>query len=523
MKLLSASFLIARIRGMEIRIHLSALLSVPAAYYLFQPADVRGFVITGFWVAGFLLFIILHELGHALAAMLFQVEVKSVAVWLLGGFTQLSRRAESPLHDFFISAAGPLANMLLSFLFVALYAAFLAQTAYANTLEAVLWGQEFSNLFFSFALVNVILAAFNLLPIYPLDGGSMLRSLLEILFGKSRADWIALLIGIPVLIALFLFSLFIQDYLLAFFCLLIALALGTLNKSWRRLLNLAVNYAFKRGGYYYLQGDYERAAQYFTAQIEKNPSQPGHYLARAGCLLMMRQTLRAQLDVERALGFAPNHPLALQMRGELYMLAKDYPNAEKIFNRVVELNPGWGVPYFDLGSLHLEKKEYVAALIYFDKALALLPSHALFYLIRSIAHFRLGNLHLAHRDQETALSISEQDALVMAELNLTAYEDQLDWAEDYYSRVLAQSPRLAFAWQGRADAYLINNEHAKAVMDYTQAISLNPKEARLYIGRGKSHLALNQLPQAKADFEAAYQLADKIHIKRQAEDLLKTM
>ncbi|MBL0343821.1 hypothetical protein [Candidatus Villigracilis affinis] len=76
-----------------------------------------------------------------------------------------------------------------------------------------------------------------------------------------------------------------------------------------------MNYLFKRSGYYYLQGDYERAAQLYTLEIEREPEQPAHYLARAACLLNVMQKERALADIERALKLNPKSYVALELRG----------------------------------------------------------------------------------------------------------------------------------------------------------------------------------------------------------------
>jgi tetratricopeptide (TPR) repeat protein len=522
MKWLSLSGSFGRIRGVDIRFHFSMLFSIPIAYFLFHPTTVREIAAALFGLIGFVLCIFLHEVGHALAAQLVGVEVKSIVIWILGGFTNLSRKADKPSHNLAISAAGPLVNMLLGFLCVLGYIAlsFLFLPFYRNT-ELYLWGQTFINLFFSLALVNLILIVFNLLPIYPLDGGNIMHSLMEIFFGRSNADWITLVISIPLLLALIAFGLATHDYLLLASCVLIGLAVGTLNRSFLRRLNLGINYLFKRSGYYYLQGDFERAIQYYTLAIEREPQNINLYLARAACYLNILQKERAIPDVERALKLGPNNALALQLRGEICAMDKDFDSALDLFARSEAINPHWAIPYFDRGSVLLDKKEFQSALTELDKAISLSSQIWLFYLVRSIVHFRLGNLELAHNDQTQALRISEKESLVMTELNLVVYENCLDWAEDYYARVLLKQPRSGYAYQGRADAYRFNNEHEKAIADYIRAIELMPKEPSLYLGRGKSYLAINNAEKAMADFQKTVTMADRLHLKHQAEELLK--
>jgi len=524
MNLLSSSFRLARIRGVEIRFHFSMLFSIPIAYFLFRPTNIRETTSAFLWLTGFVLCIFLHEVGHALAAQLAGVEVKSIVIWLLGGFTNFSRKSEKPLHNLAISAAGPLVNMLLAFLCVFGYIVLtiFLLPFYKNT-QLYLWGQTFLNLFFSLAFVNMILVVFNLLPIYPLDGGNIMHSTMEMLFGSANADLLTFLISAPFLLGLIAFGIATRDYLLLISCILIGLGVGTLNRSFLFWLNLRLNYFFKRAGYYYLQGDFERAIQYYTQDIEREPQNPSNYLARAGCYLNMMQAEKAVADAERALKLNPNSALSIQLRGEIFVMEKNYAAALDLFARVQAINPKWSVPYFDRGSVLIAQKEFRAALTELDKAISLPPLFSLFFVLRSLNHFSLGNLESSHKDQDSALRLSQTDALVMTEPNLQIYEGHQDWVDDYYGRILLRSPRLLPALQGYADACRVNLEHSRALDLYTRAIAVNPREARLYLGRGKSHLALNDSENAKADFQQVINLTDKLHLKRQSEELLRTL
>ena len=96
--------------------------------------------------------------------------------------------------------------------------------------------------------------------------------------------------------------------------------------------------------------------------------------------------------MERALKLNPNSALALQLRGEMYAMDKDFDAALDLYARAQAINPHWAVPYFDRGSVLLDRKEFQSALTELDKAISLSPQMWLFYLIRSIAHFKFGNL-----------------------------------------------------------------------------------------------------------------------------------
>ncbi len=525
LKILGLSWSLGRLRGVDIRFHFSMLFIIPVAYYLYKPVDVRGIIEALVWVGGFLLFIFLHEFGHTFAAQLVGVEVKSVFIWILGGLTHLAYKPESPSRNLFIAAAGPLVNMVLAFICVAGYViVYFFFLPYSTNVDLFLWAQTFANVFLSLALLNVVLFVFNLFPIYPLDGGNILHALMEMLFGKPNADWITLVISIPFLAGLVILGIMTRDYILLGFCIVIALAVSSLSRNLLRQINLGMNFLFKRAGYYYLLGDYERAARCFTQEIETDPSRSiNHYLARASCYLLMEQKERAVADVERALKIDPAQIFALELRGELYTLEKNYDAALALFSRVQTANPHWAAPYFDRASILLDRREFQSALDELNKTISFQGKSPLFYLVRSLAHFRLGNQEAAHQDQAIAVKFSPAEALVMADINFILYVGNLDWAEDFYSRVLAKNPRDALALHGRADACRMNDEHELAVNYYTRAIEITPRQARLYLGRGKSYLKLNQVEKAMADFEKAPTMTEKLHIKRQAEELLKNI
>jgi tetratricopeptide (TPR) repeat protein/Zn-dependent protease len=516
MRWLKLSWKIGHVGGLEIRLHFSILFGIIVTYYIFRPTDTRRGLLALLLLIGFVLSIFLHELAHALAARLVRVEVKSIVIWLLGGFTTLSHEPERPVHRLFIYAAGPLITILLGILFFAVY-------YYMPYNLPFFWIYIYSRLFLALAVINIILFVFNILPVYPIDGGNILHAIVEHFFGRSSANLITMVISIPVLIGLVVLGVRTHDYILLFFCVFIAIAISTLNWHTLRWMNLGINYIFRRGAYFFLQGDYDRAVQYYTRNIEREPQQINNFLARALCYLWMLRKEWALVDIERALQIAPNNATALLLRAELYALEKNYDSALNFISRAQELNSNWAPPYIDRGSVLLGKNEFQLALEEFNKGISLLSQVPLFYVDRSMVYFRLGNPEATHKDQDSALRLSEKDALIRAEFNLQVYEGYLDWAEDYYARVLLRRPRSWYAYQGRADAYRANNEYDKAIADYTKALEINPREPRLYLGRGKSYHAKGEIDCATEDFRQILAVTDKVHLQRQAEELLASL
>jgi Zn-dependent protease/CBS domain-containing protein len=128
-------------------------------------------------LAGTLLFflsLLLHELAHAFAARWKGVEVEGITLFIFGGMARTRQEASSPGDEFIIAGVGPLASFAIAAL---LYLAARASPA-VGLGEAVIVVAEY------LAFLNVLLAVFNLLPGFPLDGGRLLRATLWKLTGS---------------------------------------------------------------------------------------------------------------------------------------------------------------------------------------------------------------------------------------------------------------------------------------------------------------------------------------------------
>jgi Zn-dependent protease len=127
---------------------------------------VAGVFATIIGALGFLGSILVHELSHALVARRHGVGTMSIELWALGGMARLEREAPSARAEGWIAFAGPLSSLVLAVLLGAgAFAGYQADTS--PTLVATLgW----------LAIINAILAVFNLLPGAPLDGGRLVRA-----------------------------------------------------------------------------------------------------------------------------------------------------------------------------------------------------------------------------------------------------------------------------------------------------------------------------------------------------------
>ena len=185
------SYTIANIWGIPIRVNTSLLIFLPILAWLIGSGQqielyaglIGGLTGTGFdlavlragatpWLVGFLaavgLFVsvTIHELGHSWVAMRYGLEIESITLWILGGLAALKTFPKEWNREFWIAIAGPITSLPVA---VGCYGAVLVAPNSLQVPRFVLgW----------LAITNVVLAGFNLLPAFPMDGGRILRALL---------------------------------------------------------------------------------------------------------------------------------------------------------------------------------------------------------------------------------------------------------------------------------------------------------------------------------------------------------
>ncbi|MCW2642690.1 MAG: site-2 protease family protein [Dactylosporangium sp.] len=180
---------LGRVAGIPVGVHWSVLvimaLLVQGLATTVLPASAPGQPAWAYWsvAAGasvlFLLSLLAHELAHAIVARGFGIRVQRVTLWLLGGVAELTDEAPHPRADLLVAASGPLTSVLAGATFAAGVVATSALGAPAVLTAALIW----------LALINGVLAVFNLLPGAPLDGGRVLRAILWRVHGdRDRAS-----------------------------------------------------------------------------------------------------------------------------------------------------------------------------------------------------------------------------------------------------------------------------------------------------------------------------------------------
>jgi len=142
--------------------------------------------------------VLTHEYGHALACRQVGGRANQIVLWPLGGVAYVDP-PQRPGATLWSIAAGPLVNVvLLPFFFVLTVVATSANWQQSNP--------NLHNFLFAVMYIDAVLLVFNILPIYPLDGGQILRSLLWFVIGKARSLTVATVLGLVGIAGLFLFA-----------------------------------------------------------------------------------------------------------------------------------------------------------------------------------------------------------------------------------------------------------------------------------------------------------------------------
>jgi Zn-dependent protease/predicted transcriptional regulator len=187
---MSWSWRIGRVAGIPIFMHWTFLILL--AWVAFSDWQSYHDVSKALGAVGFVLAIfgcvVLHELGHALAARRYGVPTADITLLPIGGVARLQRIPEHPAQELVVALAGPLVNVVIV---GSLYLAGVRLGAHAEDANFLVVGPFLSRLM----LVNGFLALFNLIPAFPMDGGRVLRALLAMRLDYARATRFAASIG----------------------------------------------------------------------------------------------------------------------------------------------------------------------------------------------------------------------------------------------------------------------------------------------------------------------------------------
>ncbi len=189
-----------KIKGIDIKMHFTFPLILvwgALSFGLFRNGGWEGAIYGILVISLVFVIVVLHELGHSIAALNYNVPVKQIILLPIGGVAQLEDIPEEPQKEFVIAAAGPLVNFIIAGILI-IAAPLLGQKISAASLlriSSTLGELSISSIFTYIFTSNLFIGLFNLIPAYPMDGGRILRALLATRLSYVRATSVAVVIG----------------------------------------------------------------------------------------------------------------------------------------------------------------------------------------------------------------------------------------------------------------------------------------------------------------------------------------
>jgi Zn-dependent protease/predicted transcriptional regulator len=172
------AFNLVEVFGFRIRIDpswflIAALIvwSLTTKYFPSTLPNQSNFIYLGLSVVATLtlfLSLLIHELSHSLMARFYGIKITNITLFIFGGVAELETETKTPSSEFWIAIVGPISSFILAALFFVCYRFSVILNASAALIEFQYY----------LTLVNLMVAVFNLIPAFPLDGGRVFRALL---------------------------------------------------------------------------------------------------------------------------------------------------------------------------------------------------------------------------------------------------------------------------------------------------------------------------------------------------------
>lgn len=207
---MSWSFSIARVAGIDVRIHATFFLLLAVFGYIGYG---DGGVAAAWTMMAFILLlfgcVLLHEFGHALAARCFGIRTPDITLLPIGGLARLERMPRQPWQELVVALAGPAVNVVIA---AGLFLVLGNITNWGELLRPEATGPK--QVLLQLMVVNIWLVVFNLIPAFPMDGGRVLRALLAMRFSYTRATQVATWVGQGLAVVFALYGIINGQFLL---------------------------------------------------------------------------------------------------------------------------------------------------------------------------------------------------------------------------------------------------------------------------------------------------------------------
>lgn len=203
------SWKLTRLAGIDVYVHATFFILI--AWIAVSYWQVEGSLVAVIRGVGFILAlfgcVVLHELGHALTARRYGIRTRHITLLPIGGVAALERMPDDPRQEITVALAGPAVNLVIA---LGLWLWLTVSSGLVPVGHLSLSGGSFLE---RLLVINIVLAVFNLLPAFPMDGGRVLRATLAMLMGRNRATQMAARVGQGLALWLGFIGLFYNPFL----------------------------------------------------------------------------------------------------------------------------------------------------------------------------------------------------------------------------------------------------------------------------------------------------------------------
>ncbi|MBQ7568379.1 site-2 protease family protein [bacterium] len=201
------SYRCGKLLGIDVYVHVTFFLLL--GYFLLSGLLKTDSMMFALFSVGLVLItfsiVVMHELGHSMAARHFGIATRNIMLLPIGGVASLERMPEKPKEELIVALSGPAVNLVLAALFAGL------RYLHSGILFSFDWGHWEAGLIDMLlhwmVVLNMGLLAFNLIPAFPMDGGRVLRALLGFKYDYLRASEIAVKVARVVAVGFFVYAL----------------------------------------------------------------------------------------------------------------------------------------------------------------------------------------------------------------------------------------------------------------------------------------------------------------------------
>src|SRR6056297_83566 len=171
--------------GIRVSVHWTFLLIIAWVVFidLQQGLNISQIAYSVLFVLSIFVCVVLHELSHSLTARRYGINTRSITLLPIGGVADLEKMPEDPRQELAVSLAGPLMNVAIALLLWV----FLSVAGAVNMDPSNFREINHSNFLIILMFANIMLAVFNLVPAFPMDGGRVFRSLLALKMARDDA------------------------------------------------------------------------------------------------------------------------------------------------------------------------------------------------------------------------------------------------------------------------------------------------------------------------------------------------